>query len=117
MKSHILAAAFLLALALRTLPAQAPALDGEPYIHDPSTVVFSDGKYYTFGTGAGGLMSEDGWIWHSGAVRPGGGVAPDIIKIGNRYLVSFATGGGGMSGGHRSEERRVGKECRSRWAP
>jgi arabinan endo-1,5-alpha-L-arabinosidase len=102
MKSHILAAAFLLALALRTLPAQAPALDGEPYIHDPSTVVFSDGKYYTFGTGAGGLMSEDGWTWHSGAVRPGGGVAPDIIKIGNRYLVSFATGGGGMSGGHAS---------------
>ena len=102
MKSHILAAAFLLALALRTLPAQAPALDGEPYIHDPSTVVFSDGKYYTFGTGAGGLMSEDGWTWHSGAVRPGGGVAPDIIKIENRYLVSFATGGGGMSGGHAS---------------
>jgi arabinan endo-1,5-alpha-L-arabinosidase len=102
MRSHILAAAFLLALALRTLPAQAPALDGEPYIHDPSTVVFSDGKYYTFGTGAGGLMSEDGWTWHSGAVRPGGGVAPDIIKIENRYLVSFATGGGGMSGGHAS---------------
>jgi arabinan endo-1,5-alpha-L-arabinosidase len=107
MKSHILAAAFLLALALRTLPAQAPALDGEPYIHDPSTVVFSDGKYYTFGTGAGGLMSEDGWTWHSGAVRPGGGVAPDIIKIENRYLVSFATGGGGMSGGHASRVRTM----------
>jgi len=103
MKSHILAAAFLLATAVRTLPAQAPALDGEPYIHDPSTIAFSDGKYYTFGTGAGGLMSEDGWTWHSGAVRPGGGVAPDIIKIGDRYWVSFATGGGGMSGGHASK--------------
>jgi arabinan endo-1,5-alpha-L-arabinosidase len=103
MKSHILAAAFLLAAAVRTVPAQAPALDGEPYIHDPSTIVFSDGKYYTFGTGAGGLMSEDGWTWHGGAVRPGGGVAPDIIKIGDRYWVSFATGGGGMSGGHASK--------------
>jgi arabinan endo-1,5-alpha-L-arabinosidase len=103
MKSYLLAAAFLLAAAVRTLPAQAPALDGEPYIHDPSTVVFSDGKYYTFGTGGGGLMSEDGWTWHSGAVRPGGGVAPDIIKIGDRYWVSFATGGGGMSGGHASK--------------
>jgi arabinan endo-1,5-alpha-L-arabinosidase len=102
MKSHILVAALLLVAAVRTLPAQAPALDGEPYIHDPSTVVFSDGKYYTFGTGAGGLMSEDGWTWHGGAVRPGGGVAPDIIKIGDRYWVTFATGGGGMSGGHAS---------------
>src|ERR1039457_4232894 len=26
-------------------------------------------------------------------------------------------GRGGSSGGNRSEERRVGKECRSRWAP
>ena len=26
-------------------------------------------------------------------------------------------GGGGGGGGGRSEERRVGKECRSRWSP
>ena len=62
-----------------------------------------DGKFYTFGTGAGGLISEDGWIWHSGAVRPGGGVAPDIIHIGDRYYVTYAKGGGGMSGGHASK--------------
>jgi arabinan endo-1,5-alpha-L-arabinosidase len=82
--------------------SQALAVDGEPYIHDPSTVVFSDGKYYTFGTGGGGLISDDGWTWHPGAVRPGGGVAPDIIKIGDRYYVAYAVGGGGMSGGHAS---------------
>lgn len=82
--------------------SQALAVDGEPYIHDPSTVVLSDGKYYTFGTGGGGLMSDDGWTWHPGAVRPGGGVAPDIIKIGDRYYVTYAVGGGGMSGGHAS---------------
>ncbi len=101
MKSSFLAAAVLTLLCLAVC-SSAFAVDGEPYIHDPSTVVFSDGKYYTFGTGAGGLMSEDGWTWHGGAVRTGGGVAPDIIKIGDRYYVSYAVGGGGMSGGHAS---------------
>jgi arabinan endo-1,5-alpha-L-arabinosidase len=104
MKTKILAAALFLFAALTILKAQAqaPALDGEPYIHDPSTIAYSDGKYFTFGTGAGGLISEDGWTWHSGAVRPGGGVAPDIIKLGDRFLVAYAVGGGGMSGGHAS---------------
>ena len=83
----------------------AAALDGEPYIHDPSTVAYDNGKYYAFGTGGGGLISDDGgWTWHGGAVRPGGGVAPDILKIGDRYYVTYATGGGGMSGGHASNE-------------
>lgn len=100
MKAKILAAAIFLTTAVSSVSGQAPALNGEPYIHDPSTIAFSDGKYYTFGTGGGGLISEDGWTWHSGAVRPGGGVAPDIIKIGDRYLVAYAVGGGGMSGGH-----------------
>src|ERR1035438_6746064 len=101
MKSHFLAAFFLFA-AVTTLTAQAPALDGEPYIHDPSTIAFSDGKFFTFGTGGGGLMSEDGWTWRAGAQRPGGGVAPDVIKIGDRYYMAYARGGGGMSGGHAS---------------
>ena len=103
MKSHIVAAAFVLAAAVRTLPAQAPALDGEPYIHDPSTIIQCEGKFYTFGTGGGGLISDDGWTWHSGAVRPGGGVAPDVIHIGDRYYVSYARGGGGLAGGHASD--------------
>jgi len=100
MKSYILAAAFLLAGAVRTLPAQAPALDGEPYIHDPSTIAISDGRFYVFGTGGGGLISEDGWTWHSGAVRPGGGAAPDIIHIGDRYYLAYGSTGGGLNGGH-----------------
>ena len=37
---------------------------GKPFIHDPSTITECDGKYYTFGTGAGGLISEDGWRWN-----------------------------------------------------
>ncbi|MBO9579275.1 MAG: family 43 glycosylhydrolase [Sphingobium sp.] len=85
---------------------QAPAfaqLAGEPFIHDPSTIAESGGKYYTFGTGRDGLVSEDGWTWRAGGNRPGGGVAPDIIKIGERYYVAYAVGGGGMSGGHASD--------------
>ena len=73
---------------------------GEPYIHDPSTIVECDGKYYTFGTGGGGLISDDGWSWHSGAERPGGGAAPDAMKIGDRYLIIYGATGGGLGGGH-----------------
>ena len=29
------------------------AQTGAPYIHDPSTIAECEGKYYTFGTGAG----------------------------------------------------------------
>jgi arabinan endo-1,5-alpha-L-arabinosidase len=36
-------------------------------------------------------------------VRPGGGVAPDVIHIGDRYYVSYARGGGGLAGGHASD--------------
>jgi arabinan endo-1,5-alpha-L-arabinosidase len=78
-------------------------LAGEVFIHDPSTITQSDGKWYTFGTRGGGLVSEDGWTWTGGPVRPGGGVAPDVIKIGDRYYVAYAVGGGGMSGGHASQ--------------
>ena len=83
----------LVAMLATALSFVASAQIGSPYIHDPSTVIECDGKYYTFGTGGGGLISEDGWNWHSGGVRPGGGVAPDVIKIGDRYLVVYSTGG------------------------
>lgn len=92
------ATALLSVLLTGTVIAQV----GKPFIHDPSTIMECEGKYYTFGTGGGGLISEDGWVWNSGAVRPGGGVAPDVIKIGDRYYVTYAKGGGGMSGGHAS---------------
>ncbi|MEO6849029.1 MAG: hypothetical protein ABI203_11255, partial [Mucilaginibacter sp.] len=82
---------FLVALITQTLLAQV----GKPFIHDPSTIVECDGKYYTFGTGGGGLISEDGWTWNGGGVRPGGGAAPDAMKIGDRYLVVFGATGGG----------------------
>jgi arabinan endo-1,5-alpha-L-arabinosidase len=101
MKSRVFAAAVLILLSL-WLSAAALAQAGKPYIHDPSTIMICDGKFYTFGTGNGGLISDDGWIWHGGAVRPGGGVAPDVIHIGDRYYMSYARGGGGLAGGHAS---------------
>ena len=81
-------------------PQNTEAQSGKPYIHDPSTLAECDGKYYTFGTGRGGLISEDGWSWYDGGVRPGGGAAPDVIKIGDRYLVIYGATGGGLGGGH-----------------
>ena len=78
----------------------AEAQIGQPWIHDPSTLVECDGKYYTFGTGGGGLITEDGWTWKGGAERPGGGAAPDALKIGDRYLVVYGGTGGGLGGGH-----------------
>ncbi len=76
------------------------ALEGNPYIHDPSTIMECDGKFYTYGTGGGGLVSSDGWTWTRGAERPGGGLAPDAIKLGDRYYLSYTSKGGGLAGGH-----------------
>jgi len=88
--------------AMLMLSLSAKAQVGQPYIHDPSTIMECDGKYYTFGTGGGGLISEDGWNWKGGAVRPGGGAAPDAIKIGDRYLIAYGNSGGGLGGGHNA---------------
>ena len=95
MKQHLLLAGLGALIGL-----SAAAQVGAPYIHDPSTIMECDGKYYTFGTGGGGLISADGWVWNGGAVRPGGGAAPDAIKIGDRYLVGYSSTGGGLGGGH-----------------
>ncbi|MDE6341842.1 MAG: family 43 glycosylhydrolase [Muribaculaceae bacterium] len=88
-------------LAASGIAGNCLAQTGEPYIHDPSTIMKCDGKYYTFGTGGGGLISEDGFTWHGGGVRPGGGAAPDAVKIGDRYLIAYSATGGGLGGSHK----------------
>ncbi|MBP3755910.1 MAG: family 43 glycosylhydrolase [Prevotella sp.] len=95
MSKHALALCLMAAVTVA-----GKAQTGAPYIHDPSTIAECDGKYYTFGTGGGGLISDDGWSWHSGAERPGGGAAPDVLKIGDRYLIIYGATGGGLGGGH-----------------
>lgn len=95
--------------ATMLLVAPLLALDGQPVIHDPSTVIVENGRYYTFGTGGGIpiLTSEDGWTWRRlGSVAEGvtGGLptesvltrggrntwAPDIIKSGDRYFLYYS---------------------------
>ena len=85
------------------------ALDGDIGMHDPSTVVMHDGKFYSYGTGAGlpVSVSDDGWTWRrigtlmqavSGG-RPGQEVlarggnntwAPDVIRSGDLYFIYYS---------------------------
>ena len=66
------------------------ALDGQVGIHDPSTIVRCDGKYYTYGTGGSSLTSDDGWTWRRGTALPRRGLAPDVIHLGDRYYLYIA---------------------------
>jgi arabinan endo-1,5-alpha-L-arabinosidase len=65
-RNHNLLWFTLLSSAILTLASIALALDGQIGIHDPSTIVQSDGKFYTYGTGGGALVSDDGWTWRRG---------------------------------------------------
>jgi arabinan endo-1,5-alpha-L-arabinosidase len=76
-----------LAAALLSLAAPAFALDGQVGIHDPSTVILCNGKYYTWGTGGTPLVSDDGWTWRGGTRAAASGAAPDVIHIGDRYFM------------------------------
>ena len=69
MKSALLATVFALASLVF-------ALDGQIGIHDPSTVVRCNGRYYTYGTGGSSLVSDDGWTWKRGATLPRRGLPP-----------------------------------------
>ena len=98
--------------AAAAFAAPALALDGEILVHDPSTIVSQDGRYYTYGTGNGipVLTSDDGWTWRrAGSLMsavPGGKAgpavlarggnntwAPDIIHIGDQYFLYYSAPG------------------------
>ena len=81
---------FLTVLVALALGSIALALDGEIGIHDPSTVIMCNGKYYTYGTGGSSLVSSDGWTWRRGTPLPRRNLAPDVIRIGDRYYVYTA---------------------------
>ena len=88
------------------------ALDGQPGMHDPSTVVVHEGKYYVYATGNGLpiAVSDDGWTWRRAGTlmqalpggKPGPEVlakggnntwAPDVIKSGDKYFVYYSAPG------------------------
>ena len=72
------------------------ALDGQVQIHDPSTIMQCQGKFYTYGTGGSSLVSDDGWTWRRGVTPARRGMAPDIIYLGGRYYMYVAANVGGQ---------------------
>jgi hypothetical protein len=52
-----------LAAVVLSLVSGAFALEGQIGIHDPSTNLQCDGKYYTYGTSGGGLISNAASVW------------------------------------------------------
>jgi arabinan endo-1,5-alpha-L-arabinosidase len=83
----------LIAVAL-SLTSAAFAVEGVAGIHDPSTIAIDHGKYYTYGTGGGSLVSDDGWTWRRGERPMITGAAPDVIHIGDRYYMYVTRGQG-----------------------
>jgi arabinan endo-1,5-alpha-L-arabinosidase len=102
----------LLALTAFLLITPLIALDGQPGLHDPSTVIIENGKYYVYATGAGlpTSVSDDGWTWRRAgnlmqAVpggRPGPDVlarggnntwAPDLMRVGDKYFLYYSAPG------------------------
>ena len=81
---------YYLAVALFLLAGPAFALDGQVGIHDPSTVMQCDGKYYTWGTGGTALVSDDGWTWRGGTRALRTGAAPDVMKVGDLYMMPIS---------------------------
>ncbi len=103
---------FVSATALLLAIAPVLGLDGQPAMHDPSTVIEAGGKFYVFATGNGlpAFESDDGWTWRrTGSVmqsvlggKPGADViarggnntwAPDIIHVGDKYFLYYAAPG------------------------
>lgn len=102
----------LAAAAMLLLATTAFGLDGDPRMHDPSTVVMDGGRFYSFGTGRGLpiSVSDDGWTWRRAGTlmralpgeRPGPDViarggnntwAPDVIRVGDKYFVYYSAPG------------------------
>lgn len=101
-----------IAAASLLLVAPLLALNGEPAMHDPSTVVAENGRFYAYGTGRGlpVSVSDDGWTWRRAGTlmsavpggRPGPEVigrggdntwAPDLIKVGDKYFLYYSAPG------------------------
>ena len=101
MKSRILAATVPTLLFLWS-SGPALALDGEPYIHDPSTVIAVRWQvlHFRHRRRRPDLRRRLDLAQRRRAFRAG--AAPDIIHIGDRYYMAYASSGGGLGGGHAS---------------
>src|SRR2546426_10315938 len=86
-------------------PAQFHFLDG-----GVANVALADGNTRGFAIGCGPASPSSALDALRDEGLPGPGIVP---KEHNRSTQNTHVGGGQL----RSEERRVGKECRSRWSP
>ena len=83
------------------------ALDGQTFIHDPSTVIEDHGQYFVFGTGSGILTKSSPDLIHWTSTSPVFAVppdwtkqlvpafrdsfwAPDIIRVKGKFLLYYA---------------------------
>jgi arabinan endo-1,5-alpha-L-arabinosidase len=94
MRTILIAVALIVVATVCIRDWRADALDGQIGIHDPSTIVSCNGRYYTYGTGGTSLVSDDGWKWQRGAPLPRRGLAPDVIHIGDKYFLYIASNSG-----------------------
>lgn len=95
-----------------SVAAPVLALDGQVGMHDPSTIVVHEGRFYAYGTGNGLpiSISDDGWTWRrEGSLMsavPGGKAgpevlarggnntwAPDVIHVGDKFFVYYSAPG------------------------
>ncbi len=90
MNAQTFAMRYGVAAVLVTMAAAAQSLDGQIGIHDPSTIVQCNNRFYTYGTGGSSLVSDDGFTWRRGTALPRRGLAPDVIHLGDRYYVYIA---------------------------
>lgn len=100
------------AVTVLLLAAPLLALEGQPGMHDPSTVVVENGRFYSYGTGRGLpiAVSDDGWTWRREGTlmtavpggRPSPDViarggdntwAPDLIRVGHKYFLYYSAPG------------------------
>jgi beta-xylosidase len=95
-------------LCLLLTSSTGNALEGDLRVHDPSTVVACEGKYYVFSTGPGIpiLSSDDGFTWtrsghvfdkvpdsvHSVVPKNDGRLvwAPDVIRLNGAYYLYYS---------------------------
>ena len=110
-KSFLIAISFAALSAFITgctsIQSGPPPLSGQTFIHDPSTIVRDDGRYYVFSTGRGisGKSSPDLARWENGAPvfsRPpawtmraipgftGKFWAPDVIRLNGKFYLYYS---------------------------
>ncbi len=80
MKKILVTVIFILAAAVFIQDSLGFALEGQSGIHDPTTVIFCDGKFYTYGTGVV-VASSDG-IEDCNAIDPGVFLDPNTRRLG-----------------------------------